>query len=154
MEQTLQQAVEQLVPASRQEPPCLSYVAYPDPAQPGTIRILEIYTDRAGFEAHVATDHFKNLGIRTGPTTSNCAAAHSSIQALEKDIRDWITNWNDSPKPFAWTKTADEILGRRFEPRPPHSFSLVKAPKPLAGGRGKTDYRPFTGAWASATGAS
>ena len=38
--------------------------------------------------------------------------AHRSIQALEKDIRDWITNWNDNPKPFAWTKTADEILER------------------------------------------
>ena len=37
---------------------------------------------------------------------------HRSIQALEKDIRDWITNWNDNPKPFTWTKTADEILER------------------------------------------
>ena len=37
---------------------------------------------------------------------------HRSIQALEKDIRDWIKNWNDNPKPFAWTKTADEILER------------------------------------------
>lgn len=38
---------------------------------------------------------------------------HRSIQSLEKDIRDWITNWNENPKPFAWTKTADEILERR-----------------------------------------
>jgi transposase len=38
--------------------------------------------------------------------------AHRSIQALEKDIRDWITNWNDNPKPFTWTKSADEILER------------------------------------------
>jgi transposase len=38
--------------------------------------------------------------------------AHRSIYALEKDIREWITNWNDDPKPFAWTKTADEILDR------------------------------------------
>jgi len=38
--------------------------------------------------------------------------AHKSVQALERDIRDWITNWNDNPKPFAWTKTADEILER------------------------------------------
>ena len=38
--------------------------------------------------------------------------AHRSIQALEKDIRDWITHWNDNPQPFAWTKTADEILER------------------------------------------
>lgn len=37
---------------------------------------------------------------------------HRSIQALEKDIRDWIKNWNENPKPFAWTKTADEILER------------------------------------------
>jgi transposase len=38
--------------------------------------------------------------------------AHRSIQALEQDIRDWITHWNDNPQPFAWTKTADEILER------------------------------------------
>ena len=37
---------------------------------------------------------------------------HRSIQALEKDIRDWIKNWNEDPKPFVWTKTADEILER------------------------------------------
>ena len=29
-----------------------------------------------------------------------------------KDIRDWIAAWNEDPKPFAWTKTADEILER------------------------------------------
>jgi transposase len=38
--------------------------------------------------------------------------AHRSIQALENDIRDWITNWNDDPKPFTWTKSADDILER------------------------------------------
>jgi hypothetical protein len=37
---------------------------------------------------------------------------HTSVYALEKDIRDWITNWNQDPKPFAWTKTADDILQR------------------------------------------
>jgi len=35
---------------------------------------------------------------------------HKSVQALEADIRDWIQNWNASPRPFTWTKTADEIL--------------------------------------------
>ena len=35
---------------------------------------------------------------------------HTSVQALENDIRDWITTWNDNPRPFTWTKTADEIL--------------------------------------------
>jgi len=37
---------------------------------------------------------------------------HKSVQALEKDIRDWISTWNEHPRPFVWTKTADEILER------------------------------------------
>jgi transposase len=37
---------------------------------------------------------------------------HKNLQALERDIRTWITRWNDNPRPFAWTKTADEILER------------------------------------------
>jgi hypothetical protein len=39
-------------------------------------------------------------------------AAHRSVQALEKDIRTWIAQWNINPEPFVWTKTADEILER------------------------------------------
>jgi transposase len=35
---------------------------------------------------------------------------HTSVPALENDIRDWIATWNDNPRPFTWTKTADEIL--------------------------------------------
>ncbi|MER5218592.1 IS630 family transposase [Streptomyces sp. NPDC002838] len=37
---------------------------------------------------------------------------HKSVQALEKDIRTWIAAWNTDPKPYVWTKTADEILER------------------------------------------
>jgi len=37
---------------------------------------------------------------------------HKNLQALERDIRAWITQWNDNPQPFIWTKTADEILER------------------------------------------
>ncbi|MGW3882206.1 hypothetical protein ACWEC4_19075 [Streptomyces sp. NPDC005055] len=36
--------------------------------------------------------------------------AHKNIQALEADIRAWVKDWNDDPKPFIWTKTAEEIL--------------------------------------------
>lgn len=36
--------------------------------------------------------------------------AHRSVQALEADLRAWIENWNKDPRPFIWTKTADEIL--------------------------------------------
>ena len=35
---------------------------------------------------------------------------HTSVAALEADIRAWIDTWNQNPRPFAWTKTADEIL--------------------------------------------
>jgi transposase len=35
---------------------------------------------------------------------------HKSVQALEADIRAWIDNWNHHPRPFAWTKTAEQIL--------------------------------------------
>ena len=35
---------------------------------------------------------------------------HRSVQALEKDIRNWVTAWNENPKPFIWTKTAEQIL--------------------------------------------
>jgi transposase len=37
-------------------------------------------------------------------------SAHRSVQALEADVKSWIEAWNDDPKPFVWTKTADEIL--------------------------------------------
>ena len=35
---------------------------------------------------------------------------HTSVQALEKDIQDWIRTWNANPRPFTWVKTADDIL--------------------------------------------
>jgi transposase len=37
---------------------------------------------------------------------------HKSLHALEKDIRNWVKTWNEDPRPFAWTKSADEILER------------------------------------------
>src|ERR1700746_305111 len=53
---------------------------------------------------------------------------HTSVQALENDIKAWIATWNDNPRPFTWTKTADEILNSLADylaklgtghPRPP-----------------------------------
>jgi transposase len=37
-------------------------------------------------------------------------SAHRGIAELEADVEKWIDAWNDDPKPFVWTKTADEIL--------------------------------------------
>jgi transposase len=36
--------------------------------------------------------------------------AHRSVRELNTDIRAWIETWNDNPKPYVWTKTADQIL--------------------------------------------
>ena len=44
-------------------------------------------------------------------TNRNCAArTHRSVAALEADVQNWIDAWNADPKPFIWTKTADQIL--------------------------------------------
>jgi transposase len=37
-------------------------------------------------------------------------SAHRSVTELENDIRKWINEWNKHPKPFVWTKSADDIL--------------------------------------------
>ncbi|QDU69014.1 Integrase core domain protein [Planctomycetes bacterium Pla86] len=41
---------------------------------------------------------------------------HRSTAALEKDVRAFIDAHNDEPKPYVWTKTADQILAslRRY----------------------------------------
>ena len=38
--------------------------------------------------------------------------AHRSVRALETAIREYLAMTNAAPKPFAWTKTADEILAK------------------------------------------
>jgi len=37
-------------------------------------------------------------------------STHRSVKELEADVQAWIEAWNNDPKPFVWTKTADEIL--------------------------------------------
>jgi transposase len=38
--------------------------------------------------------------------------SHRSVPELTRSIQSWIDTWNDDPRPFVWTKTADEILDR------------------------------------------
>ena len=37
-------------------------------------------------------------------------STHRSVTELERDIVAWTQNWNADPRPFVWTKTADQIL--------------------------------------------
>jgi transposase len=48
------------------------------------------------------------FGLLTGQMIRR--GVHKSVQALETDIRKWIDTWNEEPRPFTWTKTAEEIL--------------------------------------------
>jgi quinol monooxygenase YgiN len=47
--------------ASRAEPGCEQYVACRDPEDPGAFVIFEQYRDRAAFEEHGASEHFRRL---------------------------------------------------------------------------------------------
>jgi transposase len=35
---------------------------------------------------------------------------HPTVRALNTDIRAWIENWNQNPRPYVWTKPAEQIL--------------------------------------------
>jgi transposase len=35
---------------------------------------------------------------------------HRSVRELNTDIRGWIETWNENPRPYIWTKSADQIL--------------------------------------------
>jgi transposase/transposase-like protein len=39
-------------------------------------------------------------------------SAHRSVKELAADILAWAGTWNENPRPFVWTKTAEQILER------------------------------------------
>lgn len=39
-------------------------------------------------------------------------SAHRSVKELTADLESWTKAWNENPKPFVWTKTADQILDK------------------------------------------
>ncbi len=45
-----------------------------------------------------------NKRLRTGSFTS--------VDDLIEAIDTWVSHWNDDPKPFVWTKTAEEIIAK------------------------------------------
>ncbi len=49
-------------------------------------------------------------------TKSIKRSAHRSVRDLVAQIRTWITNWNEDPKPYVWHKSADEILATYCQP--------------------------------------
>ena len=51
-----------------------------------------------------------HAGSNSSPTKLLRRGVHKSVAAIDKDIRNWIKNWNPNPTPFVWKKTAEEML--------------------------------------------
>ena len=51
----------------------------------------------------------------------------SSIDDLVDAIETWAEHWNDNPKPFLWTKTADAILAKTRRARAALDASATSA---------------------------
>ena len=54
--------VPELARASREEPGCEIYIPCRDPEDPSSYVFFEQYRDKAAFEEHAASEHFKRLG--------------------------------------------------------------------------------------------
>ncbi len=54
--------VNELVKASRAEPGNVHYISHRDPENPCVFMLYEQYRDKAAFEEHGQTEHFKTLG--------------------------------------------------------------------------------------------
>lgn len=54
--------LRRLIPASRAEPGCRTYVVHRSEDDPRTFLIYEQYDDRAAFDAHRASAHFQQHG--------------------------------------------------------------------------------------------
>ena len=61
--ETVRAALEQLSPASREEPGCLYYQAHQSPEEPNVFRIFEVYTDEAAFKTHGTYPHFEQWAL-------------------------------------------------------------------------------------------
>jgi quinol monooxygenase YgiN len=59
----LQQAKNSL----QREKDCKQFEVFRSPDDPCLVFLYEIYTDRAAFDAHCQTDHFKHFSMIAGP---------------------------------------------------------------------------------------
>jgi quinol monooxygenase YgiN len=53
--------IDKLADASRTEPGNIHYIPHRDPENPRVFMIYEQYRDKAAFEAHGQTEHFKSI---------------------------------------------------------------------------------------------
>jgi quinol monooxygenase YgiN len=58
-EEKVREVLETMAPLSRQEPGCLFYQAHRSPGDPRVFFLYEQYDGEAGYQAHMATEHFE-----------------------------------------------------------------------------------------------
>lgn len=61
-EAAVEAAIGRMIAPSREEPGCLSYEPHRDLEDPRVFFLYERYTDRAAYEAHLASAHFTEFG--------------------------------------------------------------------------------------------
>ncbi|MGW0657215.1 putative quinol monooxygenase [Streptomyces umbrinus] len=64
-EATVRAALLKVREHTRAEPANLAYEVHSEADKPGVFVLYEQYTDQAGFEAHKAADHFRELIVET-----------------------------------------------------------------------------------------
>jgi quinol monooxygenase YgiN len=57
-EERIREILQAMGPLSRGEPGCLFYQAHRSPDDPHVFFLYEQYRDEAGYQAHMATEHF------------------------------------------------------------------------------------------------
>ena len=62
-EERAAEIIPRLVAASSAEPGNIHYLAHRDPEDPRVFLMYEQYRDKAAFEEHGASEHFKTLGL-------------------------------------------------------------------------------------------
>ena len=62
-EEAVAAAVENLLEPSRAEPGILFYQPHRDPEDPRVFFFYEQYSDRAAYDAHIASEHFQRWGL-------------------------------------------------------------------------------------------
>lgn len=65
-EATVAHVLEQLAPLTRQEAKCVQYIVHRSPDNPRVFFLYEQYTDRSGYEEHLAAPHFEQLARGMG----------------------------------------------------------------------------------------
>ena len=81
-EQAVEAAIAQLVPPSRAEAGMILYQPHRDPDNPRVFFFYEQYVDKAGYEAHIASEHFERLGFG------------DAVPRLEARERGFYTTWD------------------------------------------------------------